>query len=473
MMNDDPLSAAVRTDPDLPPAMTDHAGQQRTAIVSIVAACVLVALKLGTGLFTDSIGLISAGIESSGDVVAAVLTFFALRLGSQPADREHPYGHRRAENLAALGEATILVGGGIVVTVEAISRLAGGAESFEPTWYVFAVIGIAIAIDLSRITVSVRTAAKYGSAALRSNAFHFAGDLAGSIAVLVGVILVSAGVAQGDAIAALLVAGIIFAAATRLVLENARVLMDRTPEDAHVRAERAIAALGPDVELQRLRVRESAGRYFADAVVAVPPGQAVIEGHATADDVERAVREALPGSDVVVHVEPRRRNLALRDRVLAAALSEPLVHEAHDIAIVEHDHGASVSLHLKLPDRLSLADAHAVSERVEERIRREPTVTEVLTHLEPLERPIAAEPTDTNRLARTHEQITQVIRTRTGDANPRELQLIQTRDGLVVFITVAIGDRTLTEAHALASELEEAVRADRPQVADVVVHTEP
>src|SRR3954468_3973629 len=100
-------------------------GQIRTVLASIAAATVLVVLKLGTGLLTGSLGLVSAGIESSGDVIAAVLTFFAVRLGGGPEDEEHPYGHRRAENLAALGESAILAGGGIVVVVEAIRRLTG------------------------------------------------------------------------------------------------------------------------------------------------------------------------------------------------------------------------------------------------------------------------------------------------------------------------------------------------------------
>ncbi|MCW3056922.1 MAG: cation-efflux pump, partial [Solirubrobacterales bacterium] len=91
--------------------------QQRTTLVSIAAAALLVAMKLGVGLATGSLALISAGIESSGDVVAAVLTFFAVRLGGRPADPGHPYGHRRAENLGALGESVILLAGGVIVSV--------------------------------------------------------------------------------------------------------------------------------------------------------------------------------------------------------------------------------------------------------------------------------------------------------------------------------------------------------------------
>src|ERR1700720_2345451 len=120
---------------------------RRTTLVSIAAAGLLVALKLGVGLATGSLGLISTGIESSGDVVAAVLTFFAVRLGGRPADPEHPYGHRRAENLGALGEAGILIAGGLFVATEAIEHLARDSAPPKIHGYQFAIIGVAIAID--------------------------------------------------------------------------------------------------------------------------------------------------------------------------------------------------------------------------------------------------------------------------------------------------------------------------------------
>src|SRR2546428_12798141 len=108
--------------------------KQRTTLVSIAAAALLVALKLGVGLATSSLGLVSAGIESSGDVVAAIVTFFAVRLGGRPADPEHPYGHRRAENLGALGEATILLAGGAVVAGGAGRHPLSGASPPPGHW---------------------------------------------------------------------------------------------------------------------------------------------------------------------------------------------------------------------------------------------------------------------------------------------------------------------------------------------------
>jgi cation diffusion facilitator family transporter len=454
--------------------MTTATGPQRTAIASIAAAAVLVALKLGTGLLTGSLALTSAGIESSGDVVAAVLTFAAVRLGGRPADAGHPFGHRRAENLAALAEAAIIAGGGLIVTFEAMSQLVGGhPKTLEARWYVFAVIGVALAIDAGRIVVSMRAAERYHSPAFRSNAFNFAGDLAGSVAVLVGLVLYRAGVEQGDAIAALFVACLIFYAVFRLIRENAGVLMDRAPEAAHRQAEDAIDALGSEVELRRLRVRESGGRYFADVVVGVPPGQAIVEGHATADRVEHAVEAALPGSDVVVHLEPRRRGLDLRDRVLALALGEPLVREVHDIAVFQHGEGASVSMHLKFDADETLDAAHEAAERVEAAVRALPGVDDAQTHLEPLERPIPTRPVAGAAARDLEHRLAALLERRTGHP-ARELRVLTTDDGPVVFVSVDVAaGASLADAHRQAGALEEAIRSAEPDLVEVVVHTEP
>ncbi len=452
---------------------TRRVTRRASTLVSVAAATLLVALKLGTGLATGSLGLISSGIESSGDVIAAVLTFFAVKLGGRPADFEHPYGHRRAENLGALGEAALLLGGGVLVSVEAITRLAGNAAPVTVHWYELAAIGVALILEAARMAVTLAAAGREDSPTLRSNAAHFAADMAGSLLVLAGLLATKAGFHDGDSLAALLVAAIVFVTAVRLIAPNANVLMDRAPIQARALAERAIAALGPEVELDRLRLRESAGRYFADVVVSVPPGQAVVEGHHAADLVESALERALPGSDVVVHVEPRRRGLDLRDRVLAIALSEPLVKEAHDITIFEQGGSASVSLHLKFPAELDLRTAHEVAERVERAIRARPRVSDVQTHLEPLERPLVARAQDDGGGQHTARAVEQVVRERTG-RDPERLRLISTDAGDVLFLTLRVGAAaSLTDAHGLAGELEDELRQRVEGIAEVIVHTEP
>ena len=213
--------------------------------------------------------------------------------------------------------------------------------------------------------------------------------MAGSVAVLFGIVAVALGFEEGDAIASLVVAAIIFSAAARLIYENSRVLMDTTPLEAQAAAEAAIRDLD-EIELRQLRLRESGGHYFADATIGAAPDQALVASHQTADRVEAAVRRALPDADVVVHVEPLREGLDLRARALAIALAEPAVQEAHDIAIYRQGGRCAVSMHLKLDAATPLAAAHEVAERIEAALRREAEVDDVQTHLEPLEEPLVA-----------------------------------------------------------------------------------
>src|SRR5712691_417529 len=110
--------------------------QRRAALVSVVAAAILVALKLSVGLATHSLGLISEAIHSGTDLVAALLTLFAVGVSGRPADRGHPYGHGKAEHLAALGEAAILVLASLYISYRALTVLVGSAEpNVNPRWY--------------------------------------------------------------------------------------------------------------------------------------------------------------------------------------------------------------------------------------------------------------------------------------------------------------------------------------------------
>ncbi len=449
--------------------------QRRTALVSVAAACALIALKLGTGLATGSLGLISEAIHSGTDLVAALLTLFAVGVAGRPADRGHPYGHGKAEHLAALGEAAILVLASLYISYRALAVLVGSAEPHvDPTWYAFVVLLVVIAIDASRTTVSRRAARLYQSPALASNALHFASDMVGSIAVFAGLLLARAGWPEGDAVAALLVALLVLVAAGRLINRNIDVLMDRVPAEAEEAARAAIARLEPSVQLRRLRMRQAGGRHFADVVIGVSPDAGVGQGHAAADAVEAAVHTALPESDIVVHVEPTAGEAALRERVHAAALTVPGVREVHNLRVVAVEGGLQVALHLKLPGGLTLEAAHSVASEVEGAIAEAvPEVISVQTHMEPLREPGTGRAPEEADVQADDYTVRRVVQERTGSP-PRELRVLPTDDGLVAFLTLGVDPGSaLADAHALASEVEEDVRRALPGLADVSVHTEP
>ncbi|HEV8180554.1 MAG TPA: cation diffusion facilitator family transporter [Gaiellaceae bacterium] len=443
--------------------------QRRTALWSVIAAVALIALKLGTGLAAHSLGLVSAAADSGTDLIAALLTFFAVGVAVRPADPGHQYGHGKAEHLAALAEGAILVVASIFIVWRAISHLVHGGASVQATWYAFVVVGIVICIDVARTMASWRGARAYSSPALASNALHFGSDLGGSVAVLIGLLLVRAGHPDADAVAALFVAALVLLAASRLMRRNIDVLMDLAPADAEEAARRAIVGVRPAVQLRRLRMRQAAGRVFADVVIGVDYGAAVGQGHAAADAVERAVQAALPEADVVVHVEPvRAADADMRERAHAAALNVPRVREVHNVSVVSVDSGTELSLHLKLPGELSLEEAHAIAEEVERAIERAvPEVSSVRTHLEPLGEEAAG-----TEVAGDAATVRRIVRTELG-VDPADLRFVDTDEGLVAYLTLRLGSNTLADAHADASRVEELIRRERPEIADVVVHTEP
>jgi cation diffusion facilitator family transporter len=446
--------------------------QRRTALVSVVAAIVLIVVKLAVGLATHSLALVSEAIHSGTDLVAALLTFFAVGVAARPADAAHTYGHGKAEHLAALAEAGILVLASVFVAARAIMRLAGSTHGHvDAAWYAIAVVGIVIVIDASRAVVSWRAARELHSAALQSNALHFFGDLLGSTAVLIGLLLVRSGVEQADSVAALFVAVLVLFAAARLMRTNVDVLMDRIPAEAEAAARAAIAGVSPAVELRRLRMREAGGRQFADVVIGVPPEAAVGQGHAAADAVEDAVHEALPQADVVVHVEPEETE-GIRERAQAAALTVPRVREVHNVSVLQVDGRTEVTLHLKLPGDLPLDEAHEIAEEVERAIASAvPGVASVQTHLEPLAEDVQVTTAeDVDDVARV---VRRIVRETLG-REPRELRFMHTNEGLVAFLTLGLDpSSSLADAHTQASELEARIRAERGEIADVIVHTEP
>jgi divalent metal cation (Fe/Co/Zn/Cd) transporter len=181
------------------------------------------------------------------------------------------------------------------------------------------------------------------------------------------------------------------------------------------------------------------------------------------------VESALPNADVVVHVEPIE-NADLRERAHAAAVGVPGVREVHNLALVDVDGRKELSLHVKLPGDLSLDEAHDVAEQLEAAIcAGVPEISGVQTHLEPL-----TETQDAREVQAADEEVVRsIVREATG-MEPRELRFLRTDGGLVALLTLGLeGTSRLDAAHARASQIEERIRRERPDIADVIVHTEP
>src|SRR5438128_2323416 len=174
----------------MPTAKDAHREKTVVALSSVLAAIGLTSMKLIVGLLTGSLGILAEAAHSGLDLVAALLTFFAVRVADRPADATHHYGHGKVENLSAFIEAGLLLLTAVWVIYEAIRRLLFHEGHVDPSIWAFIVMAISIIVDFTRSRALLRVARRLGSQALEADALHFSTDIWSSAIVIVGLLVV-------------------------------------------------------------------------------------------------------------------------------------------------------------------------------------------------------------------------------------------------------------------------------------------
>jgi cation diffusion facilitator family transporter len=287
--------------------------KQHAAATSGVAAVGLTGFKLLIGLTTGSLGILAEAAHSGLDLAAAIMTWFAVRLSGRPADHDHLYGHGKIENLSALLETFLLLITCFWIISEAVQRLVSGGVVVEVNIWSFAVMIISIVVDYSRSRMLYRVARKHNSQALEADALHFSTDIWSSSVVLVGLSLLLlsrrfsllASLRSADSIAAILVAVICLYVIYKLGLRTILALLDTAPAGMDRAITTAVESLPGVGNCHKVRVRTSGAQLFVDVHVLVDGGQTLEQAHALTEEIERAIQQVAPNSDVTVHPEPR------------------------------------------------------------------------------------------------------------------------------------------------------------------------
>ncbi len=286
--------------------------KQWAATSSVLAAIGLTGFKLIVGLSTGSLGILAEAAHSGLDLVAAVMTFFAIRISGRPADRDHPYGHGKVENLSALFETLLLLVTCAWIILEAARRLLSGRIDLEVTVWSFVVMTTSIVVDFSRSRVLYRAAKKYNSQALEADALHFSTDIWSSAVVLLGLFSVTLAdrfrsldvLHYADSVAAIIVALIVVYVIVNLGMRSVRALLDTAPSGMDREIVAAVELLPGVHDCHQVRIRASGPQLFIDVHVLVDGRQTLQEAHDLTEEIERAIRGVAPDSDVTVHPEP-------------------------------------------------------------------------------------------------------------------------------------------------------------------------
>jgi len=279
--------------------------KNRVALFSVLAAIFLTSFKLVVGVFTGSLGILSEALHSGLDLVAAVITFFSVRISDKPADRQHNYGHGKIENFSAFIETILLLITCVWIVSEAIDRLMTGNTHIEISVWSYVVVISSIVVDVSRSRALYKVAKKHNSQALEADALHFSTDVWSSTVVLLGLVCANFGFYFADSIAALLVAVIVLFVSFRLGKKAVDVLLDKAPQDTIALVEKTLNSF-PEVKLyHHLKVRTAGADTFIKFNIHLDPDLRLRDVHELCDRIEHSLMEQVKRSEIYIHVEPQ------------------------------------------------------------------------------------------------------------------------------------------------------------------------
>ena len=289
----------------------DHE-KRRAAGTSVFAAVGLTGFKIVVGLSTGSLGILAEAAHSGLDLVAAFLTWMAVRISGKPPDRDHRYGHGKVENLSALAETALLLITCAWIVYGAVVRLIGHQIEIEVNLWSFAVMITSVVVDISRSRMLYRVAKKFNSQALEADALHFETDVWSSSVVILGLISVKlsewvagwGGLRYADAVAAIVVAVIVAQVSIKLGIRTSAALLDTAPAGLEETISSAVSALPGVSNCHNVRLRYSGPQLFVDIHILVDGNQSLREAHALTEEIESAIQKLVPDADVTVHPEP-------------------------------------------------------------------------------------------------------------------------------------------------------------------------
>lgn len=279
--------------------------KKKVALISVFAAIFLTGSKLVIGILTGSLGIMSEALHSGLDLVAAIITYFSVRISDKPADKDHHFGHGKVENLSALIETLLLLITCTWIIYEAVSRLVSGETHIEVTYWSYIVVITSIIIDINRSRMLSRAAKKYNSQALEADALHFSTDIWSSAVVLFGLICSNFGWYFADAISALGVAIIVLFVSYNLGKKSIDVLLDKAPLHTIAIVEQTLATYPEVKHFHNLKIRTSGADTFIKFNIHLEPDLTLLEVHSLCDKIEKELGSLIIRSEIYIHPEPQ------------------------------------------------------------------------------------------------------------------------------------------------------------------------
>ncbi len=446
---------------------------------SIVKAVHLTSIKLIVGVATNSLGILAEALHSALDFVAAVITFFAVYISNKPPDKDHHFGHGKIENFSALIETGILLITCGWIILEALERF-NHPVNVEINIFSFLVIIVAIIVDYERSKALLKVAKETNSQALEADALHFSTDILSSIVVLLGLVFVAINFPIADVIAGLIVAIIIIWISVQLGKKTIRSLLDHEPKNERILITNFLQKEFSDLELKRLRLRESGPQIQGDLIIAVPNSYSIIESHIVANNIEHKIKQIIDNIDILIYVTPKNESELSQDTynqyyTILKSTTVPGIQlmEIHDIIIYKFTEKIFADLHILLESKLLLKRAHEVTETYEKLVKSKlPEIESIHIHIEPFEdqQRKFGKSDDYEVRAIFHKICNRYIIIK----KIKDFSVISNKNQIIIQSTIIMDSKIdLNTAHRITELVESDLLKEIPNIQRITIHTEP
>lgn len=448
-------------------------------LVTMLLNFLATGIKLAAGITTGALSVVADGLDSFFDGVSNLVGLVGLNVAARPPDRDHPYGHRKFETIAAVSIAFLLFLTSWQLLQTAWERWWSDSVPEISPWTIAAVIA-SMLIQAGTSYYELRQGRKLRSEVLVADALHTRASILVSLSVLVGLLLVAFGYPKADPLLAAFVALMIAKIGVDILRETMPVLVDQAAFDPGMIAQ-VVDDVGGIESFHRVRSRGAAGSAAIDLHVRVSAEKTVREANVIADEVRRRLLALEGVSDVTVHIEAARQSEEdasdLFSMVKYAAAEYDLT--VHEIWAHRYNEDLALEIHVGVDPQLSLGEAHALVDKLEQEIeKRRPEVKWVHTHIELASSEVQQVSGESVYVS---SQIRSIVEAAVADIphlfNPHNIRMRRNpQDENLIYMSLECTvnpELPVTQAHQLASRLENELSQQLPDVADVSVHVEP
>lgn len=450
------------------------------AFISVIAAVFLVLIKLIVGIATKSLGIISEAIHSTLDLGASLLTLFAVKVSSKPADETHHYGHGKVENLSAFVQSILLFITCIWIVFEAVRRFFTPIK-IDVNIYSFLVMIISILVDFSRSKALFKASQKYNSQALEADAYHFFSDMLSSLIVIIGLISVKLGFIYGDSVAALIISGFIITFSIKLGKRAVNVLLDTAPKGASEKIRRTVMGIDGVVECRNIRVRTSGNLFFINVDVGIDKHRTHKEIQDIVNIIKSRIAGIFPNSDISVSTYSLRKDNFVTederfyDEIRAIINSSGMCINLHNLKVFNINNLKHITLHIEIKNNISLEETHRLSHEIESKIKAVcPDADSVNVYVETTKQEMIYAEDITESSQDMINNVIELLNKTPDKLNCHNVRIYDKDKKMIVFLHCGLeGEYSNTEIQDITQKIVNRLKNNIENIEEVYVHVEP